>query len=747
MDGPIDEQKARPKYLDDVPLKGQFVTHNGKVYDTVKEGLAHILTPEAVKPAKTNCGSQAVFYNPIQQFNRDLSVLAIRAYGQDLQAVREARANQKQERTRNKKKKRRSMPQEKTGCEFANDEDHIVESRGTKRKIEDARSHDETTPTNEIRQLSTSPTCEWLPINGNASKRQELEPPELEGLRGEQRHGHSDGSLPPAQGNDTLRKDTNRKADLRILDALSATGLRALRYAKELPFKTIVTANDLSTEATDLIRMNVRHNKLEDRIHTVTGNALAHMYETVIQNLKRKSSSAPKYDIVDLDPYGTAVPFFDAALQALNEDGGLLCVTCTDAGVWASNGYPEKTYALYGGTPIKGHHSHEAGLRLIIISVATTAARHGLAIEPLLSLSVDFYARIFIRIKKSQAEVKFLAAKTMMVYSCDHGCGAWKTQFIARNDSFEAKDGSTAYKFGMAQGPTCGPFCDHCGRKTHVSRTPNESERYMLIVSEISGPMWGGPLHNSAFILTILEYLPELDKKIYKTAERIEGMLSTALEETLLEGEPSSRAESGATKEENAAHRPAPPTNPKEIDRHPFFIVPSALAKVVRCQAPPAASLRGALKHAGYQVTRSHTKPGSIRTNAPWNFIWSMMREWVRQRAPPIKEGTIKEGTPGWGIMYGQTPAGPQHHSPCTTNSARTDGEEERIGKQQSAGPSGEATAKGSSPKATLPKVFFDDDLGKAPDKKRLLRYQMNPEPNWGPQAKVRAKAYPQPPE
>jgi tRNA G26 N,N-dimethylase Trm1 len=33
----------------------------------------------------------------------------------------------------------------------------------------------------------------------------------------------------------------------------------------------------------------------------------------------------------DLDPYGTASPFLDAAVQAA-KDGGLLCVTCTDAG-------------------------------------------------------------------------------------------------------------------------------------------------------------------------------------------------------------------------------------------------------------------------------------------------------------------------------------------------------------------------------------------------------------------------------
>jgi hypothetical protein len=35
-----------------------------------------------------------------------------------------------------------------------------------------------------------------------------------------------------------------------------------------------------------------------------------------------------RFDVIDLDPYGTASPFLDSAVQAVS-DGGLLCVTCT----------------------------------------------------------------------------------------------------------------------------------------------------------------------------------------------------------------------------------------------------------------------------------------------------------------------------------------------------------------------------------------------------------------------------------
>ena len=39
---------------------------------------------------------------------------------------------------------------------------------------------------------------------------------------------------------------------------------------------------------------------------------------------------ASRFDVIDLDPYGTASPFLDSAVQAV-ADGGLLCVTCTGA--------------------------------------------------------------------------------------------------------------------------------------------------------------------------------------------------------------------------------------------------------------------------------------------------------------------------------------------------------------------------------------------------------------------------------
>jgi tRNA (guanine26-N2/guanine27-N2)-dimethyltransferase len=87
----------------------QSATYDGREYQMVREGLAEILKPRS-PTEQTGDGpmSQTVFYNPIQQFNRDLSVLAIRAFAEDLAIIRrrrEERASGKAKHRGNKRKR------------------------------------------------------------------------------------------------------------------------------------------------------------------------------------------------------------------------------------------------------------------------------------------------------------------------------------------------------------------------------------------------------------------------------------------------------------------------------------------------------------------------------------------------------------------------------------------------------------------------------------------------------------------
>ncbi len=359
--------------------------------------------------------------------------------------------------------------------------------------------------------------------------------------------------------------------------------------------------------------------------------------------------------------------------------------------------------------PIKGLHSHEGGLRLILHSIATAGAKYGLSVEPLLSLSIDFYARLFVRVHRSAQQVKFLAGKTMLVYGCDHGCGAWATQYLGRHTKLPDKGKEIQWKYSIAQAPSADRLCEHCRSKMHVA-----------------GPMWGGPLHNPAFVEKMLEDLEHVDAEVYQTKPRIEGMLSTALDELSVNID-TMDYQPVATNGDNsdAESRPlVPPVPPELLDLHPFFFIPSPLCKVIKAQAPPENLVKGALRHAGHRVTRSHCRGGSIKTDAPWTVIWEVMREWVRQKAP-IKEGALKEGQAGWKIMQGMR-----------KDDEKGDAEEQAKEPNQAEVETNGTAAHEASGKRL--KVVFDARLGEDKPGKRLVRYQMNPRENWGPMAKAK---------
>jgi tRNA (guanine26-N2/guanine27-N2)-dimethyltransferase len=666
------------------PQAGQSIEHEGKQYTTIKEGLAHILVPHGVptstdpKLSKEDTQKQQVFYNPIQQFNRDLSVLAIKTFGQDLVQ----RKQQRHEQSRKKGEKKKQKKQDKAmAADFIthNGTFNTGEAPSKKRKLDDCEADENAASSKKPRTVE----------NGD------MDPDEIT-------------VTPLGDPVPSKDKSTSWQPPFNILDALSATGLRALRYAQEIPFATAITANDMSQNAVNSIKLNVKHNKLEAKITANTGNAIAYMYGFC---------DKMGYDVIDLDPYGTAAPFLDAAIQAINDDG-LLCVTCTDSAIFASHGYLEKTFSQYGGLPLKGEPCHEAGLRLLLHAIGSSAGRYGMAIEPLLSLSIDYYIRVFVRVRKSPNDVKLLAGKTMIVYHCDSGCGAWSTQFLARNKVTKNKNGDAMYKYSFAAGPSADQHCQHCGFKTHLS-----------------GPMYGGPLHNVGFIERVLAQLNEVDRDTYPTFDRIEGMLHTAMEEITFGVK---QHKTNGAKDAQILDPLIPKADPADIDYHPFFFIPSSVARVVHCSAPPAAALRGALRHAGFRATMSHCKPGSIKTDAAWKDIWHMMLEWVRQRAP--LKNTPKKASAGEAIIA--KGSAPSYTSDTAAKERAATPSTNGVGKVQSDidAMDVEASAVHQKPSYldTDFEVKFDEKLGRDADRGKYVRYQLAPRENWGPMSRAK---------
>ncbi|KAI4213170.1 MAG: hypothetical protein LQ351_004116 [Letrouitia transgressa] len=796
------------------------VEYVGKRYKIIREGLAEILELQKAQPPRGPRSSeekqQTVFYNPVQQFNRDLSVLAVRAFAADLAAIRHKtkakrsdglpRKTENLRRNNGKPKRKREVVGtlgEKNGhlskrhcSNSAGDKANGIEHENQKRKQEVVETYEENAHpskkhcfngagdrvncmTTESRtgsvpeDLSADPTGQEQASLHKTPEVLETEQGNERGLsdlssltnaslkediphaidENSQQPGANPVAAPPYNSEST---DGNTKVDtfaFRILDALSATGLRSLRYAKEIPAVSSVTAIDLSSSATASIRLNVDHNHLGAKISEVQGDAKAHMYAIGASNQIRN-----RYHVIDLDPYGTAVPFLDGAIQAIL-NGGLLCVTCTDSGVLASIGYPEKTFSQYGGLPWKGPQCHEVALRIVLNTIASSAARYGMAIEPLLSLKVDFYVRVFVRIRRSPADVKFLASKTMVVYNCDRGCGAWSSQYFAHNREKTNMHGDSFFTHSLAQAPSASSYCEHCGFKTHLS-----------------GPMWGGPLHNPYFIQKILNLLPLLDSKTYGTLPRIEGMLTLALNESLDDFQHRKDTTTVSSDSSGSSSIPEPfhSIPPSSRDPHPFFFTPASLAHAVHCSVPSDAAFRGALMRLGYRTTRSHTQPGSIRTDAPWSVIWEVMREWIRQKSPQKYEAP-KPGTAAYGILQKDRSHAKLLHAKQELRAALDTASDVkalttevqaalfRIAQAEKAGESqsseteqclvSEMEGKDSlitpfvkmqdeaAAKLSTLNIIFDENLGKkgqgAPN---ILRYQMNPHANWGPMSKAKVK-------
>ena len=214
---------------------------------------------------------------------------------------------------------------------------------------------------------------------------------------------------------------------LKVADCMTATGSRAVRIANEVP-DTEVVANDINPGTVPYIEENVRLNNLtncrvsRENLHVLLAKEV--------------------FDYVDLDPFGSPVPFLHSAIQGCKR-GGILAVTATDTAPLAG-AHRAKCERRYQARPIRGPMCHEGALRILIGYVAREAAKFDKGIRPMLSFSADHYVRTYVELRNGAGAADECLSK--MVY--------------------------------MSYDP------DTLERS--ISPTPDEKHVY--------GPMWGGPL-------------------------------------------------------------------------------------------------------------------------------------------------------------------------------------------------------------------------------------------------------------
>lgn len=166
------------------------------------------------------------------------------------------------------------------------------------------------------------------------------------------------------------------------LDAMASTGSRAVRISHEARPDLSIVANDRDPEACEYIRANAER----------TGSVNLEVSNDDLRCLLARRV----FDYIDLDPFGTPVPFVPAVMQGLRRHG-VAGITATDTAPLAGT-YPKKCRRRYGAVSMRSPFGHESGVRILIGHIAREAAKEDKGLECLLSFYADHYMRTYVRV-------------------------------------------------------------------------------------------------------------------------------------------------------------------------------------------------------------------------------------------------------------------------------------------------------------------------------------------------------------
>jgi len=269
-----------------------------------------------------------------------------------------------------------------------------------------------------------------------------------------------------------------RKIDRKIsvCEPLTGSGLRGIRFALEVEGVGKTVLSDINEQAFRLASYNVQMNGLARHVAVTKKEA----------NFVLSSHGSPhmRFDFVDIDPFGSPVPFLDSAVRAMR-DGGLLALTATDMASLCGV-YPRACMRKYGGKPLRTEYCHELAARLVAGCLTTVAAKHDLGVKVVFAHRGEHYARVYATMKygaKSADESMGNMGFVLHCFKCFHR---------------ETKKGLYLVEHSRD--------CRECGSRL-----------------EVAGPLWLGKLFDSDFC-DIMEQ--ESRKRRLKFGVRIAKMLS-----------------------------------------------------------------------------------------------------------------------------------------------------------------------------------------------------------------------------
>lgn len=272
------------------------------------------------------------------------------------------------------------------------------------------------------------------------------------------------------------------KKKIIICDALAGTGIRGLRYAKEIKGIKKVFLNDKNPIAVKLIKKNIKENKLSKKCIASKEDA----------NLLLRKNVFP---IIDLDPFGSPNIFIDSVARSIYHKG-FLCVTATDQAALTGT-YPKTTLRKYGIKSIKTEFYNELGVRILISFTMLNLARYDRAFIPFLSFSTTQYYKIFGKIEHA-GKITDLLEDFGYVNYCNK-CGDRKIGNIEKIDSKNHvfSNCGLIYLGKINDKKFCKSVLDDI--RIRDFRLKNEEEKLLkLIIEEAEMPAFYYDLHSLA---------------------------------------------------------------------------------------------------------------------------------------------------------------------------------------------------------------------------------------------------------
>ena len=366
-------------------------------------------------------------------------------------------------------------------------------------------------------------------------------------------------------------------SEVRALDGLSASGLRARRWLNELPdeasSRLIATIGDMDQNALDWAMAT------ESEFSSENGELIPLLGDL------RTSVLSQGWHWIDIDPFGSPVAFLDTAIQALARRG-VLEVSATDTAA-LSGSSKNPLMRRYGARVRLDKLKHDSGLRVLMATVARAAARHDRSIEPLLSIWDSHHLRVSVRVRKVMQGAN----------DVEESLG-WRI-FSPTKDEVEA---SISAGLLPSEDNTELPIRCFLPLSHSVSRQD----------SRVSGPMWIGPMGDAETMASMTE-------------ERVLEMCAPTFDVADLAG----WSEKNIDAENRRLVRAIRHTSEEAtaISGHHLIAVDELASWQEKGSPPSPRRMVELLQEQGHSAAISHYAEPSIRTDACWSDIVAALNE------------------------------------------------------------------------------------------------------------------------